>query len=271
MLRLLLLLSFTSGGFAQSVFTKHVDTDERVLINVGKHSEILHFRIPHVLLMDVTTLDDPETVRGSKLLPVSELHTKLMQFGLNSQQKFLIVGGSTSGWGEEGRLLWILEQFFKVDAKILDGGVDALIDSLSKGTKIKFSESIRGPLELKTQDQMEQYGVLINDLNAHTQEIVDVRGVLEFSGFTPFGSKIGGHIPGAKSVPWDQFFDGEGFLREKPLFMKSLSGKQLVVYCTAGYRSAMVWAVLRHFGIKSLNYDGSWFEYSEHGSKKTNN
>lgn len=268
---LLLLLRFHSVGIAQPVFVKDVGTNERVLITVGKYSDTDQFAISNGIRIDVSTLDDSETVHGSKLLTVSELHTKLLELGLNSQQKFLIVGRSIKGWGEEGRLFWILEQFFKVDAKILDGGMDALKNSMSKARNIKFLTSTQGSLEFKTKDEIGRFGINIDELNRSTQEIIDVRGVLEFSGFTPFGSKIGGHIPGAKSVPWDQFFDGEGYLREKPLFMESLEGKQLVVYCTAGYRSAMVWAVLRHFGIMSLNYDGSWFEYSVYGIQKTNN
>ena len=53
-----------------------------------------------------------------------------------------------------------------------------------------------------------------------------------------------------------------------PLFMESLRDKNPVVYCTAGYRSAMVWAVLRHYDINSKNYDGSWFEYSSQKMSK---
>ena len=106
------------------------------------------------------------------------------------------------------------------------------------------------------------YSTSFSELRTTSSPILDVRGVLEFSGATPFGSNYGGHINGAKSVPWDQFFDGEGYLKEKPLFMKSLKGKDPVLYCTDGYRSAMVWAVLQHYEINSKNYDGSWFEYS---------
>ena len=180
--------------------------------------------------------------------------------GFNSDQDFLLVGNSTSGWGEEGRLYWVLSQFFEVNVKILDGGYRSLKNLNIEEHKIVSQIVQRSALRYKR--AAKNYSISLSELHKFSSPILDVRGVLEFSGATPFGSNYGGHIKGAKSVPWDQFFDGEGYLRERPLFMESLRNKNPILYCTAGYRSAMVWAVLQHYGINSKNYDGSWFEYS---------
>ena len=233
---------------------------DSVLVDLRKELFRKSSIIPKSISFDVSSLDDPKSVHSSMLLPVGELQTILSNAGFNSQQRFLLIGNSTSGWGEEGRLYWILNQYFEINAKILDGGFKAYNSlGVSKiANQSRFSKN--HPLKLKTTPG--KYAVSLAELKTSQSPILDVRGVLEFSGATPFGSTYGGHIKRAKSVPWDQFFDGEGYLREKPLFMKSLTGKSPIVYCTAGYRSAMVWAVLKHYGINSKNYDGSWFEYS---------
>ena len=265
MLRLITLILITSFAFKSNLSSEIVFVDDSYL----PHSVLVDLRKPvsnykkltsNSIHFDVSSLDDPKSKHSSILYPVEQLFKILSLAGFNSMQKFLLVGSSTSGWGEEGRLYWVLSQFFEVDVKILDGGYRSLKNLYIDDNKIESQKIRRTALRLK--ETVENHSVNLSELYKINSPILDVRGVLEFSGATPFGSKYGGHIKGAKSVPWDQFFDGEGYLRERPLFMESLRDKNPVVYCTAGYRSAMVWAVLRHYDINSKNYDGSWFEYS---------
>ena len=265
MLRLFTLLSIIfwiliSYSGAETIFVDESLVSKSVLVDLRKQISRHERVMRNSIRFDVTSLDDPNSVHGSLLYPVDRLLQILSASGFNSTQKFLLVGNTTSGWGEEGRLYWILSQFFEVDVKILDGGFTALKRRI---TRNHFTDSQRVQrLALRPKIVAGDYSISFAELKNSTSPVIDVRGVLEFSGATPFGSSYGGHIKGAKSVPWDQFFDGEGYLKEKPLFMKSLSGKNPILYCTAGYRSAMVWAVLKHYGIDSKNYDGSWFEYS---------
>ena len=265
MLRLTIIIFLTLFGLrsdssAEIVFVDNSYVNKSVLVDLRKtissHQKLTYNSIH----FDVTSLDDPKSVHSSLLYPVEHLMKILSDAGFNSIQKFLLVGNSTSGWGEEGRLYWVLSQFFEVDVKILDGGSKAIKSRNIEKHKI-VSQSVQRAA-LRFNKSTENHSTNLSELYKFNSPILDVRGVLEFSGATPFGSKYGGHIKGAKSVPWDQFFDGEGYLRERPLFMESLRDKNPILYCTAGYRSAMVWAVLRHYGINSKNYDGSWFEYS---------
>ena len=255
----LTLLVLTSNFSAENVFVDYSSVSQSVLVDLRKNSSSQTQLIPNSIRFDVASLDDPKSINSSSLYPVDHLLKILSNAGFNSTQKFLLIGNSTSGWGEEGRLYWVLSQFFEVDVKILDGGYKALKNRNIEGHEIASQKVQRLALGLKR--ARGNYSIRLPELRKFKLPILDVRGVLEFSGATPFGSKYGGHIKGAKSVPWDQFFDGEGYLKEKPLFMESLRDKSPILYCTAGYRSAMVWAVLRHYGINSKNYDGSWFEY----------
>jgi thiosulfate/3-mercaptopyruvate sulfurtransferase len=108
--------------------------------------------------------------------------------------------------------------------------------------------------------------------------LVDVRSPEEFSGerlhmesYPNEGALRGGHIPGAKSVPWarainaaDGTFKTAEELRAIYETEQGLSSSAPVVaYCRIGERSSHTWFVLKYLlGYPNVrNYDGSWTEW----------
>jgi len=106
--------------------------------------------------------------------------------------------------------------------------------------------------------------------------LVDVRSPDEFTGkvIAPPGmnetAQRGGHVPGAKSVPWgtpvapDGTFKSADELREIYLGQKGLdANRPTITYCRIGERSSHTWFVLTYLlGLNDVrNYDGSWTEY----------
>ena len=106
--------------------------------------------------------------------------------------------------------------------------------------------------------------------------LVDVRSAEEFTGkvIAPVGlnenAQRGGHMPGAKSIPWgtpltpDGTFKSADELRAIYLGDKGVDpGRPTIAYCRIGERSSHTWFVLRYLlGLKDVrNYDGSWTEY----------
>lgn len=106
--------------------------------------------------------------------------------------------------------------------------------------------------------------------------LVDVRSPGEFSGqllapenLPQEGAQRGGHIPGAKNVPWATAVAGDGTF--KPLQElhtiyggKDITGdREVIAYCRIGERSAHTWFVLHELlGYRNVrNYDGSWTEW----------
>jgi thiosulfate/3-mercaptopyruvate sulfurtransferase len=80
----------------------------------------------------------------------------------------------------------------------------------------------------------------------------------------------GGHIPGAKSVPWKTAVNDDGtFKSAEELAKIYLEGcgvspnQETIVYCRIGERSSHTWFVLTYLlGINNVrNYDGSWTEW----------
>lgn len=105
--------------------------------------------------------------------------------------------------------------------------------------------------------------------------LVDVRSPQEFSGeiLAPPGlpetCQRGGHIPGARNIPWAKACNEDGTFKSfdelKQLYAsQGVSGKEPVIaYCRIGERSSHTWFVLRYLlGIPIVaNYDGSWTEW----------
>jgi thiosulfate/3-mercaptopyruvate sulfurtransferase len=105
--------------------------------------------------------------------------------------------------------------------------------------------------------------------------LVDVRSPQEFTGeiLAPPGlpetCQRGGHIPGAKSIPWGKACNEDGTFKS-PEELQQLYGSQgvtpdkdVIAYCRIGERSSHTWFVLKYLlGYQNVkNYDGSWTEW----------
>jgi thiosulfate/3-mercaptopyruvate sulfurtransferase len=108
------------------------------------------------------------------------------------------------------------------------------------------------------------------------KRLVDVRSPQEFSGeliamagYEQEGAQRGGHIPGAKSVPWAQAVTENGTFKSadelRSLYTEKdvLTDEPIIAYCRIGERSAHTWFVLHELlGRDDVkNYDGSWTEW----------
>ena len=109
-------------------------------------------------------------------------------------------------------------------------------------------------------------------------QLVDVRSPEEYAGtrlhmpdYPNEGAVRGGHIPGAKSVPWarainpdDGTFKTSQELKKLYLEDQKLSpDKETIAYCRIGERSSHTWFALKYLlGFNKIrNYDGSWTEW----------
>jgi thiosulfate/3-mercaptopyruvate sulfurtransferase len=107
--------------------------------------------------------------------------------------------------------------------------------------------------------------------------LVDVRSPGEYKGeithmpeYPQEGVLRGGHIPGAKSVPWKTAVKDDGTFKPavelKKIYLEGCGispEKDTIVYCRIGERSSHTWFVLTYLlGLGNVrNYDGSWTEW----------
>ncbi len=105
--------------------------------------------------------------------------------------------------------------------------------------------------------------------------LIDVRSPQEFTGeiLAPPGlpetCQRGGHIPGARNVPWGKACNDDGTFKSLEE-LQALYGAEgadgttpVIAYCRIGERSSHTWFVLKYLlGYDNVsNYDGSWTEW----------
>jgi thiosulfate/3-mercaptopyruvate sulfurtransferase len=106
--------------------------------------------------------------------------------------------------------------------------------------------------------------------------LVDVRSPGEFSGellapehLPQEGAQRGGHMPGAKNIPWATAVAENGTFKPADELRAIYGGKgvapdrPVIAYCRIGERSAHTWLALHELlGYADVrNYDGSWTEW----------
>ena len=109
-----------------------------------------------------------------------------------------------------------------------------------------------------------------------TAALIDVRSPDEYSGkllhminYPQEGAQRGGHIPGARSIPWATAAAADGTFKTADELRAIYGGqgvtpdRPVVTYCRIGERSAHTWfALTQLLGYADVrNYDGSWTEW----------
>jgi thiosulfate/3-mercaptopyruvate sulfurtransferase len=176
----------------------------------------------------------------------------------------LAYGQADQGWGEEGRIFWMLEHLGHDRVHILDGGIQAW-DAAGLPMKRLTSPAEKGDFEPqpgKGRVRLEEV-ILAQQTSSHT--IWDTRTQEEFEGATPYGEARPGHIPGALHLHWKALLDAQGRLLPE-LELRALLQPftaPVVPLCTGGVRAAFAYAVLRHLNIETALYDGSMWEWAK--------
>jgi thiosulfate/3-mercaptopyruvate sulfurtransferase len=112
-------------------------------------------------------------------------------------------------------------------------------------------------------------------MKARAAHMVDVRSPAEFTGeiLAPPGlpetCQRGGHIPGARNVPWGKVCNEDGTFKSRDDLRALYDGvgvdgtRPVIAYCRIGERSSHTWFVLKYLlGYPNVkNYDGSWTEW----------
>ena len=113
-------------------------------------------------------------------------------------------------------------------------------------------------------------------LEAKQGALVDVRSPDEFTGklvhmvnYPQEGAQRGGHIPGARNIPWSTAANSDGTFKSADELQAIYGGKGItadkpvITYCRIGERSAHTWFALTQLldYPNVRNYDGSWTEW----------
>ena len=204
------------------------------------------------------------------LADTAALQERVRKLGVVADKPVVVYGSWNDAWGEEGRILWMLQYLGHPDVSLLAGGIhnyERLGFPLTQATvNVAPSRFVVAPRE-------ELRATAEEVLEATRQDrvvVLDIREAHEYEGATPYGSQRGGHVPTAVNFHWKQVFDASGqllpvaTLRSRFEALGIRSDSLVIAYCTGGIRSGFMYAVMRAAGYEQAqNYDGSWWEWSQ--------
>lgn len=204
------------------------------------------------------------------VLPADQLSAALSAAGISKDKDIVLFADTAAGWGDDGRILWMLAMAGYDNVKILDGGIAAILNSgldIAKGaTPYTPAEVVVDSIDYKTSIDTDE---LVAKITENPElKIIDTRNPKEYNGATDFGEAKGGHLPGAINIDFMELLQ-DGYLKSNDDIVKLLADNgitqddEIVTYCTAGIRSGYMQKVLEMCGFTNVrNYDESYYRWS---------
>jgi thiosulfate/3-mercaptopyruvate sulfurtransferase len=196
--------------------------------------------------------------------------------GIDEKTTVIFYGDKNNWWAAYA--FWVFQLFGFTNAKLLDGG---RLKWEQEGRPMTDDVPKYAPTQYVAPERRdERIRAFMADVRRHLEQhgqLIDVRSPAEFTGeklhmpdYPQEGAMRGGHIPGAKSVPWARAANADGTFKSaaelRAIYEQEAGlrpGDDVVAYCRIGERSSHTWFVLKYLlGYPHVrNYDGSWTEW----------
>jgi len=208
------------------------------------------------------------------ILSKDEIEKLLSDSGI-TRETTIVLYGDNNNWFAAWAF-WQLKIYGHDDVRIIDGGRKKWIaegrELTTEVPSFPRTAYVAKAPDLSLRAYLPDAQSASRESSAH---LVDVRSPAEFSGeiIAPPGlpetAQRGGHIPGARSIPWGKAVNEDGTFKpfEELALLYGGQGvdgsKPVIAYCRIGERSSHTWFVLKYLlGYDNVtNYDGSWTEY----------
>jgi thiosulfate/3-mercaptopyruvate sulfurtransferase len=245
-----------------------VESDEDLLLYDIGH-------IPGAVKIDwVADLNDP-LIRD--YLDGVRLQELLRAKGIGRDTMIVLYGDRNNWWATYA--FWVFRLFGLVNLRIMDGGRArweqegrALVREVPTYPRGNVAVGSRadGGIRAFREDVLLHVGA--------GRPLVDVRSPEEYRGerlhmpdYPNEGALRGGHIPGARSIPWGRAVNPDTHTFRPASELKTIYVEEnglkptddVIAYCRIGERSSHTWFVLTYLlGFERVrNYDGSWTEW----------
>lgn len=250
------------------------DTNVRI---VESNEDVLLYSTGHIPnAVHIDWQQDLNDAIRRDYLSEAEFADLMARNGIANDTTVVFYGDKHNWWSTYA--MWVFKLFGHADCRIMDGGRAKWLADGRETTKEKpsfpatqYKPNARADYKIRAfRDQV------LDHVRAN-QPLVDVRSPQEFSGellhmpgSPQEGALRGGHIRGARNVPWsravneDSTFKSADDLRAIYESEQGLNASDSVVaYCRIGERSSHTWFVLTYLlGYPTVrNYDGSWTEW----------
>ncbi|MBE7557152.1 MAG: sulfurtransferase [Anaerolineales bacterium] len=243
-----------------------VESNEDILLYNKGH-------IPGAVKIDwVSDLNDPlmrDYLDGERFAKL------LSSKGIGPETTVVFYGDKNNWWATYA--FWVFQLFGHTKAKIMNGGRKKWEEEgRPMTTEVPQYPTTTYPVPERDDSKIRAFREQVREHVNKGGALVDVRSPGEYSGellhmadYPQEGALRGGHIPGAKNIPWARAANDDGTFKS-PADLRALyegqgitPDKDVVAYCRIGERSSHTWFVLTYLlGYPRVrNYDGSWTEW----------
>jgi thiosulfate/3-mercaptopyruvate sulfurtransferase len=245
-----------------------LESDEDLLLYETGH-------IPGAVKLDwVGELNDP-VIRD--YLSRERMQRLLRSKGVSDDTTVVLYGDKNNWWATYA--FWVFRLFGLKRLRVMDGG---RLRWAEEGRSL-VTDVPRYPEGDITIGERDDHAIRAfrDDVLAHSgarRPLVDVRSPEEYRGdrlhmpeYPNEGALRGGHIPGAKSIPWGRAVNPDTHCFRSAAELRTIYQEEnglkpdddVIAYCRIGERSSHTWFSLTYLlGFRTVrNYDGSWTEW----------
>ena len=208
------------------------------------------------------------------IVPIKKLEELLGKSGIDNKTTIVLYGDNNNWFAAWA--FWQLKIYGHDDVRIMDGGRKKwLAEGRDLSTEKPSAQAKSYKAGAPDSLSLRLPAGSAAGRRRKKAALVDVRSPQEFTGeiLAPPGlpetCQRGGHIPGAKSIPWGKNCNDDGTFKSSD-DLKALYGAQgitgdkpVIAYCRIGERSSLTWFAMKYLlGFENVkNYDGSWTEW----------
>jgi thiosulfate/3-mercaptopyruvate sulfurtransferase len=248
---------------------EHKADKNLVLLHVGPPAE---FGVEHIPGAQLVNPQDLSILRAEgalilQLLPPEALRARLESVGISDDSRVIVYFGKD--WVSPSTRV-----YFSLDAaglgdrtSLLDGGMPAWKKAGGPVTA-EVQPCPRGKIMAAPRPELvADLDMVKASLGKPGVAIVDSRNREFFDGSKTGPGLRAGHIPGAKSLPFDTLVTDENQMKSEAqtaeLFKDAgiKPGDTVVSYCHVGQQATVVYFAARRLGYAARLYDGSWDEW----------
>lgn len=220
-----------------------------------------------------TELNDPV---NRDIVSRDHVEALLGKHGIKNSDTLILYGDNNNWFAAFG--FWIFKLYGHQDVRLINGGRNKWLNEEDKPLTTELREFEASDYQASDPNWADRALVseVIEVSRNQSANLVDVRSPDEFTGkvIAPPGmtetAQRGGHVPGARNVPWSSAVNTDGTFKSieelRTLYLQEAgvdTARPTIAYCRIGERSSHTWFVLKYLlGLDNVkNYDGSWTEY----------
>lgn len=225
--------------------------------------------IPGAGYFDVDALSDAANPLPHMLLPPAQFAEAIGRLGAGDDDRIVVYDTSGTNFSA-ARAWWMFRIYGHDNVAVLDGGLAAWT---AAGLPVESVEVTRPPARFTSRFRaglVKSLADVRQALTTGAAQVVDARSAGRFAGTEPeprHGLR-GGHMPGARNVPYASFTGTDGLLLDRSGLEATLREagvdleRPVIASCGSGVSACTILLALDVLGHTAhALYDGSWAEW----------